>query len=428
MVRMKAFIMQKERSIMMKKIFSVVVSVVVLLAVFSGAAFAQTVIKYANWQFQEPGRSDVLDEFIAAFEKETGVKVEKVSIPYSSYNDALATQFEAGSGPDVLFIQDLALVPWMKKGYLAELDALLDIKKYEEEFPVQQAFASMDGKNFAMIYEGFPYAGMIYNKEFLEKAGVDVPTTPEELIAVSDAIFKATGQPGLIHPTDLSNASYIMQGGMIVIHGFGGAIVDADGKFTVNAPEFIKGVDYLREIYNLKSTPAGMQFGVQRQQFLAGDAGIVMDGSYWPSIVQMNNPELYEKIGVAKLPFPNPASPFETNWYAVSENSKNKEAAAKFIDFLFRAENANRWAIISSIPGLKATYDAVINEYPWFQVYAEASPHGIVRMLPGHEADTPEINKMVADAIASAMSGQMTPENSMNQLQKNLEGRFGGGK
>ena len=70
----------------------------------------------------------------------------------------------------------------------------------------------------------------------------------------------------------------------------------------------------------------------------------------------------------------------------------------------------------------------MINEYPWFQVYAEASPHGIVRMLPGHEADTPEINKMVADAIASAMSGQMTPEDSMNQLQKNLEGRFGGGK
>ncbi|GAB1400860.1 sugar ABC transporter substrate-binding protein [Aminivibrio sp.] len=390
-----------------------------------GVVSAETVLKYANWQFQEPGRAEVLDEFIAKFEKDTGIKVEKVSIPYSSYNDALATQFEAGQGPDVMFIQDMALVPWMERGYLADLDSIMDLKKFSADFPVQQSYAQMKDKTYAIMYEGFPYAGMVYNKELLEKAGAEVPTTPDELLAVSDAIYKATGKPGLIHPTDLSNASYIMQGGMIVIHGFGGKIVDDNGKFTVNTPEFVKGVDFLRKIYNLKSTPAGMQFGVQRQQFLAGDAGIVMDGSYWPSIVQMNNPELYKKIGVAKLPFPNPASPFETNWYAVNANSKNKEAAGKFVAFLLDPENANKWAIISSIPGLKYTYDPVTKEYPWFKVYADASPAGIVRMLPKHEKDTPEINKLVADSIAVAMSGQTGPQEAMDQLQKQLESRFG---
>lgn len=390
-----------------------------------GVVSAETVLKYANWQFQEPGRAEVLDEFIAKFEKDTGIKVEKVSIPYSSYNDALATQFEAGQGPDVMFIQDMALVPWMERGYLADLDSIMDLKKFSADFPVQQSYAQMKDKTYAIMYEGFPYAGMVYNKELLEKAGAEVPTTPDELLAVSDAIYKATGKPGLIHPTNLSNASYIMQGGMIVIHGFGGKIVDDNGKFTVNTPEFVKGVDFLRKIYNLKSTPAGMQFGVQRQQFLAGDAGIVMDGSYWPSIVQMNNPELYKKIGVAKLPFPNPASPFETNWYAVNANSKNKEAAGKFVAFLLDPENANKWAIISSIPGLKYTYDPVTKEYPWFKVYADASPAGIVRMLPKHEKDTPEINKLVADSIAVAMSGQTGPQEAMDQLQKQLESRFG---
>ena len=390
-----------------------------------GVVSAETVLKYANWQFQEPGRAEVLDEFIAKFEKDTGIKVEKVSIPYSSYNDALATQFEAGQGPDVMFIQDMALVPWMERGYLADLDSIMDLKKFSADFPVQQSYAQMKDKTYAIMYEGFPYAGMVYNKELLEKAGAEVPTTPDELLAVSDAIYKATGKPGLIHPTDLSNASYIMQGGMIVIHGFGGKIVDDNGKFTVNTPEFVKGVDFLRKIYNLTSPPAGLQFGVQRQQFLAGDAGIVMDGSYWPSIVQMNNPELYKKIGVAKLPFPNPASPFETNWYAVNANSKNKEAAGKFVAFLLDPENANKWAIISSIPGLKYTYDPVTKEYPWFKVYADASPAGIVRMLPKHEKDTPEINKLVADSIAVAMSGQTGPQEAMDQLQKQLESRFG---
>lgn len=409
----------------MRKIKCLWLAMVVLFAV-CGTAFAAETLKYANWQFQETGRAEYLDKFIAIFEKENpGVKVEKVSIPYSSYNDALATQFEAKGGPDVLFVQDMALIPWIERGYFAELDSLTDLNKYKEFFPPQQESGMKDGRSYALIYEGFPYAGLCYNKKLFEEAGVQAPTTPDELIEASDKIFEKTGKPGLIHPTDLSNASYIMQGGMIVIHGFGGKIVDDEGNFTVNKPEFVTGVDFQRRIYELKSTPSGIQFGVQRQQFLAGDAGMVMDGSYWPSIVKANNPELYEHLGVVRVPFPNPATPFETNWYAVGANSKNKELAAKFIEVMLRPENAGEWAIASSIPSLTYTYKAVTDAFPWFKVYADASPYGIVRMLPGHEADTNEINKMVADSISAAMSGQQTPQEAMDNLQKELENRFG---
>jgi multiple sugar transport system substrate-binding protein len=399
---------------------------VVLLVTFSvGSAFANVTLKYANWQWLESGRSDVLQEFVDAFEAENpDIKIEKVAIPYSSYNDALLTQFEAGSGPDVMFVQDMALIPWIDRGYLAELDGLIDMEKFKDYFLVQQSTAVKDNKNFAVIYEGFPYAGLSYNKILFEEAGIGVPKTPEELLEASDAIYEATGKPGLIHPTNLSNPSYIMQGGMIVVMGFGGRIVK-DGKFAVTEPEFIKGVEFLKKIYNLESTPAGTEFGVQRQQFLAGDAGMVMDGSYWPSIVKLNNPDLYEHLGVANLPFPDPASPFETNWYAVNANSENKEAAAKFVEFLLQPDQANKWAVISSIPGLTYTYDAVQQEYPWFKVYSDVSPYGVVRMLPGYESHTPEIRRMVADAISSAMSGQESSEKAMKRLEKDLINRFG---
>ncbi len=400
-------------------------ALVFLMILGVGSAFAKVTLQYANWQWHESGRSDVLQSFVDAFEKANpDITIEKVAIPYSTYNDALTTQFEAGGGPDLMFVQDMALIPWINHGYLASLNELMDLASFSEFFPVQQETAVKDGKTFAVIYEGFPYAGLSYNKLLFEKAGIDVPTTPEELLEASDAIYKATGKPGLIHPTNLSNPSYIMQGGMIVIEGFGGRIVK-DGKFAVTEPEFIKGVEFLKKIYNLESTPAGMEFGVQRQQFLAGDAGMVMDGSYWPSIVKMNNPELYENLGVAKLPFPDQASPFETNWYAVNNNSKNKEAAAKFVTFLLSPEQANKWAVISSIPGLTYTYEAVEKEYPWFKIYADVSPQGVVRMLPGYESHTPEIRRMVADAISSAMSGQQSCEDAMKRLEKDLLKRFG---
>lgn len=240
-----------------RHLLCILVILVTLFFICETIATAQTTIKYSNWQFLEPGRGEVLEEIIKAFEEKTGVKVERISIPYSSYNDTLTTQFEAGYGPDIVFVQDSTLIPWMKKGYFTDLDSLINLERYAADFPVQQSYGIMDGKTFAILYEGFPYAGMVYNKELLEKAGVNVPTTPEELVLVSEAVFQATGKYGLIQRTDLSNLEYLFNGAIIIIYGFGGRVVNDKGEFTVNSPDFINGVEYFRRIYNLKSTPAG---------------------------------------------------------------------------------------------------------------------------------------------------------------------------
>jgi ABC-type glycerol-3-phosphate transport system substrate-binding protein len=87
-------------------------------------------------------------------------------------------------------------------------------------------------------------------------------------------------------------------------------------------------------------------------------------------------------------------------------------------------EVASKWALESAIPGLNFTARAISEEYPWFEVYAEASPHAVVRPIPGYEADTPEIRKMVADGISYAMSGEVTAQQAMDQLKKDLDQRF----
>lgn len=386
----------------------------------------EVTITWGNWQFLESGRDEILEGFIEDFEAANpNITVEPVPISYSSYNDALTTQFRAGKGPDVLRVQDMVLVPWMKMGFLEPLDDLIDLSKYEKDFPEQQSLAIKDGKNLAVICEGFPYGALMINGELLEATGMDVPTTPEELLAVSDAIYEATGFTGLAHATEFSNQSYIMQSGMIVIEGFGGRIVK-NGKFAVNDEDFVEGVEFQVDIYNRESHPSGMQFGLQREQFLSGEAGMVMDGSYWPGIVRANDEKLYENLIVAKLPFEDPASPFETNWDAINANSspEKQEAAAKFIEFLMSKEVASKWALDSAIPGLNFTAEAISAEYPWFEIYAEASPHGVVRPLPGYEADTPEIRKMVADGISSAMSGEVSAREAMDKLKKDLDQRF----
>lgn len=394
----------------------------------SGGTEAEKVtITYGNWQFQEATRGDVLRGFLEEFQSNNpNITIEELSVSYSSYNDQLATQFEAGAGPDVLFVQDMALIPWIDNGYLEPLNDYVSLEQYEQDLTEQQSMAIRDDDVYGLIYEGFPYNALIINTGLLDEAGVGIPETPDELLEVSNAVAEATGGFGLIHPTNCSNRGYIMQGGMIVVYGFGGRIVK-DGSFAVNEPEFVEGVSYLKRIFDSSGTPKGTQFGQQRNAYLAGEAAMVLDGSYWPAIVQGENQEAFSNLEVVHTPFPDQSGPFETNWYALGANSDEAhlEAAGKVIDFLFQPAQANEWAEVSAIPGLKFTYDAVLEAHPWFEVYAEVSPQGITRPLPGYESETLQIRSMVADGLCEAALGEKTPQQAMDDLQQQLVSEFG---
>jgi len=401
---------------------SVVVSLSVLLLVaFSGIMQAQKIqIRFANWQFLEPGRDTLLYQFIEEFEAQNpGVEIVAEAIPYSTYNERIANELRAGQGPDVFFSQEFSIIPWIQDGFVAPLDDLIDLAKYD--FLPQQSSAIYNGKTYAVLYEGFPYAGLICNMKLFEEAGVEIPTTPEELIEAAQKLTKAPDQWGLAHAFAFANHAYIMQSGMMVIKGFGGRIVDEDGNIAVDSPEFIAGVEYLKQLYDSGGVPVGTEFRLQRQWFTEGKVAMVMDGPYWPLIVKEENPELYEHLEVARLPFPDPASPYETNWYMISANSQHKEIAAKFIEHLLSKDIQKTWAVGSGMgTGEAWTLDAVSDAYSWFQVYSDVSPYGVVRIYPGLERHTAQARKMVADAISEVLIGRKTAAQSMADLKNQL--------
>ncbi|BAS27852.1 ABC transporter substrate-binding protein [Limnochorda pilosa] len=405
---------------MRRYVLAATFATLLVLGAAAGTSMAQTVVQYANWQFLEAGRSDLLRGFIAEFEAANpDIRIEPIEVPYSVYTERMTNVLASGAGPDVLFTQEFTLVPWMKAGYLAELDELLDLSRYS--FLPQQSYAQSDGKTYAVLYEGFPYGGLIINTKLFEQAGIDIPRTPEEFIEAAVALTKPPHQWGLAHPFDFSNPSYIMQGGMIVIKGFGGRIIDENGNPAVNSPEFIEGVKYLKRLYDSGGTPVGTDFRLQRDWFTQGLVAMVLDGSYWPLIVRAQNPELYKAIDVYNVPFPKLDSPYETNWYVINANSKNKKAAARFVEYLMSRKVQERWALLSGMgTGEAWTLDLVAERLPWFEAYARATPYGVVRIYKDYEEQTPQVRRMVADAIAEVMTEQATAEEAMNDLQEAL--------
>jgi len=413
---------------MKKRVYFLVFSCIMLLALvaFPTISWAKITINYALWGIFEPGRKPLFVDPVNEFMKENpDIEVKIVGIPYSQYNDKLTTQFEAGAGPDIFEMQDMPRVAWIKKGFLAPLDDLIPLDKFN--WLKQQETAVYEGKTYSALSAFVPYPGLIYNKKMLKAAGVGIPRTPDELLKASEAIVKKKiATFGLIHPTNFANVSYLLQGGMPVIRGHCGFIVK-NGKFTVNEPQFVAGVEFLRRIYASPGTPAGMQFGQQRNAYMAGKAAMVIDGAYWPTTVLGKNPKLYPDLDVALTPFPCKYNSAEINWFAIkaSASPEKKKAAAKLLQVILRVKNIQRRAAEYSLPhSIKETLNILHDKYSWYEPYEIGGPWGISDLIKGYEEQTPQIRKMLADYLAKAMGGEMSPQDAMDKLQAELEAKF----
>lgn len=113
--------------------------------------------------------NDQLQALTKKYEEEKGVKVEITSVGGGAdYGAALKAEFQKGTEPDVFMVQgagdygiwkekidDLSSEPWIKNAVKGTLDTI-----------------TVDGKVYGMpaATEGY---GLIYNKEILDKAGID---------------------------------------------------------------------------------------------------------------------------------------------------------------------------------------------------------------------------------------------------------------
>jgi ABC-type glycerol-3-phosphate transport system substrate-binding protein len=354
------------------------------------------------------------------------IKVVPVGVPYSQWIDKFTTEFEAGHGPDLFMVQEAIFAFWNKSGHLAVLDDLVDLKKYEGKWLPIQNFAVVDGKTYMLVREQV-FETLIVNEQILGQAGVPAPKSPGELLAVSELMVdKGLAEYGFIFPTNFANWSYLTWWGMAVIRSFGGRIA-VDGRFMVDSPQFIDGMEFLQKVYASSGTPPDMEYGMQRQAFIAGQAGMCFDGPYWFSVVQGNNPDLYPHLKAYPSPFPGRWTTAEINSMAINAHSSPEEqaAAAKLLEFIFTDEIQEKLAVYVATPtGMKISMDALANEFPWYEPYIYQGNFGIPHVVEGYEEFTPQIFKKLNDYMAEVMSGRQSAADACAKFQADLEGHF----
>ncbi|MGX5682180.1 ABC transporter substrate-binding protein [Schumannella luteola] len=179
------------------------------------------------------------------FEAETGIAVELVDIPSDAFESTTTTKWATGDRPDILEYHPVksALLPLNPAANMQDLSDLPFVEKSGDLYP---AMGTVDGVVYAAI-TGFPSIfGVYYNKQVLADAGLEPPTSFEDLQSICDGLAGSGVAPiyesgGSAWPTQILPLLYGSE--FNAGDEYGSAVAANERPLTEPDGPFVKGLE-----------------------------------------------------------------------------------------------------------------------------------------------------------------------------------------
>ncbi|MFC4785653.1 extracellular solute-binding protein [Nocardioides sp. MAHUQ-72] len=318
------------------------------------------------WDTSDPANEGpVYDELIKKFNEEyPNVKIDHQMVPFGEAQSKFKTAAQSGSGaPDILRAEVAWTPEFASLGYLYALDGtpLLEDNDFLESPLSSNVF---DGKTYG-VPQVTDTLGLMYNKKLLDEAGVEVPTTWDELKEVAPTIKQKTGADAIA----LGSGGYYL---LPFIYGEDGDLVDTDAKkITVNSDANVKGMqtaqDLVKSGASVKPVANDADATIQTL-FQEGKVAMMINGPWTVSAVE-GSPDFggLDNLGVAPVPAGSAGQGAPVgghNYVIYSGMSDDKaEAAIAFVKFMSSAESQAYTADkLGTLPTRDSAYDEVSNE------------------------------------------------------------------
>ena len=375
-----------------------------------------------------PKIQKVVESYATAFEtKNPGTSVEIEFVPWAQAHDKFTTAIAGGKVPDA-----------------AEMGTT-----WTPEFAAEGAFTTVDaakgGKYVSSLvdagtYQGDVYGkpwyagarGLIYRTDILEKAGVEVPTNWDELLAAAKTIKEKV--PG-VYPVGYTGLTEHMY--LPTIWQAGGEIATQEGdtwKAALNTPQAVQAIKFYTDFYKEGLTPKaaiGWEEPDAQEAFVNGDLAMLIGGGWTYSSIIQTKPALESKIGTAL----EPAGPSgESTAFAggshlvVFREGKNNDLANAFVDYMLEPANLNKFT--SEIGFLPGTVDGIKSsgylDDPIRKPFAEQLLDHSKVYPPSPRWGALEGANIFDGEIQKVMKGQQSPEQAAKSLADKMDAEFGG--
>ncbi len=311
----------------------------------NGGGAAGTTLTYwaSNQGTSLDNDKQVLTPQLDAFTKATGVKVNLEVIGWNDLQTRIQTAITSGSGPDVLNIGNTWAASLQATGAFLPFDgtAMTAIGGQDKFIKTALDTGGAQGKDVTSVpVYGLAY-GLYYNKAMYKAAGLNPPTTWEEMVTAAKKLTDpAKGTYGFA----LAAGSYTENVHFAFINGAqnGAEWFDKAGKPTFTTDGNVQGVlrylDLMQKDKVVNTSNAQYDNGVKAvNDFATKKVAMVLNQNNADNSFASNGMKS-DEYGV--VPFPAPASGQKVASHvaginlSIFKNTKNKDAALQFVKFM----------------------------------------------------------------------------------------------
>ncbi|MCL5074483.1 MAG: ABC transporter substrate-binding protein [Chloroflexi bacterium] len=365
---------------------------------------------------------------VESFQKKyPNITVNVEQLPYDQLDTKLIVENEAKTAPDVSYLSPQLIGKHVAAKSLLPLDPFIarwPKSKLDEFYSKGMWNATVvDGKKYTMAI-GIHTRVLYTRKDFLKKAAYTpdkIPATLDELVEMAK---KTTGDGvyglGISLGKERTTPEIYYYA---VLWGFGGDLLDKDGKPVFNSEAGAKALDWLKDaVFTYKIVPESAISARNielSQQFPEGRYAMVLDGSYRLSGWLARNMNT-ENMGAGPWPSNTagkPAPMFTNSWdlgMPASIPKEKQDAAWAFIAYYFEPEISKAYTLAEgSMPALKSLLDDKEFQTPYHKVFADVIARA-GRGLP-ISPFTVELDDLIIEAVQDALVNKTPSKTALDK-------------
>ncbi|MET9484172.1 extracellular solute-binding protein [Streptomyces sp. NPDC006638] len=350
--------------------------------------------------------------------KNPGIKIDVDVRSWKTVDADVASMVKRGEAPDIAQIG--AYADYVKQDALYSADELLNI-------PTQANFLTQlsDAGKVNRVQYGLPFVAstrlLFYNEKLFDEAGLSAPKTWADL--ESDA--KALKEKGVTTPFALPLGTEEAQAEtmMWLLSGGGGYTETADDSYSIDSAQNVATFRWLQK----NMVGAGLTGPVAPEKldraaaFTAFNAGKVGMLNGHPTLMQEAE-KAGIKVGMVPLPGINGTSKSSmgvADWMMAFKQPGHREAAGKFLDFVFSDKNVLDF--VGQYDLLPVTYSAneamaADPEYAALSKFQEALPTS--QLPPVGKTSWAKVSESIKKNIGKAVEPGVNPSTVLGEIAR----------
>lgn len=401
------------------KILAIFFVLTLLLAACSPQRAQVNFVFMRTSDFTEPYWEEVIKDFES---KNPDIQVNLYVFTWDEGKQKIADMVAQGKPPTLARVATRWIPEYVAAGLLEPVDHYMSAEFRSQFIPLLIDEGSQyEGRTFGLPITVSSRA-LYYNKSLFEQAGLTSP--PANWTELKNAA-------AAIHSLSPDKYGFGIQGTQgkqpevsmyfyYFLWGNGGEILTTDGtRPAFNGPEGVEALTFMKEMIdagltqpNPTESPTEFPRKDMETAFVEGKLGMVITGPWLASRLANEAPDL--QYGLSVIPYQTtPTTLAAQDTLILFKQSENKEAAWKFVEFLYADEYRLKYALGDGVLPEKASVakDSQIADNPAYSFFMEKLPTGKFEPLNVKSAD---ISTVVAEALRAAYLGEMSPEEALN--------------